>query len=310
MIEMLIQIPGPIFLLYFMLLAAVCIVLAWLLGNADDSDQYCFPELTCLDPFAISALRGGVSSVILTAIFSLWSRSLVDIEKSISFWKGEETYIRSKSSQEMELSPIEKKVYRFLKSPRKPHDLLKDSRLKQRINIYMEPVNRQLEDLCLARTARDRFRIWMALIIAAGIIIMVGGTKLYFGITRNRPVVFLIILLIGSLVILFRILNPTAISTRIGRRYLKALEKHFDWVKESLQSNKIPEGVDPAFSVAVFGIGSLAGVSLYNPFSEIFPARKPTWWCPGACGGGGCGGGGCGGGGCGGGCGGCGGCGG
>jgi hypothetical protein len=132
----------------------------------------------------------------------------------------------------------------------------------------------------------------------------VGGTKLYLGITRGRPVLFLVALLTLSLIGLFRLVKPWAISTRLGRRYLWRLGEHFDWLKESVRSGRIQEGIDPAFGAAIFGIG-IVGSSLL--IGQFFSPSKPSWWSgPGGWSGGcgasaGCGGGGCGG------CGGCGG---
>jgi hypothetical protein len=43
----------------------------------------------------------------------------------------------------------------------------------------------------------------MAIITMAIVIGVVGGTKLYLGVTRSRPILFLVILLIISLIALY-----------------------------------------------------------------------------------------------------------
>jgi uncharacterized protein (TIGR04222 family) len=178
-----------------------------------------------------------------------------------------------------------------------------------RIEAHLKPIYAELENLHLARTEADRSRIWRIFKLLALVIVGIGGIKLYFGFIHSRPVGFLIILLIGSVIALYAALNPNRISTALGQRYLKALGEHFDWLKESIKETRTPAGIDTAFAVAIFGISILGASTLYDPFNKAFS--------PGKAGSGGCGGGywggysGDGGGdGGGGGCGGCGGCGG
>lgn len=76
-LEMLMKIPGSIFLWYFAGLSIVCIVIGWLWKNVDGSIRYLFPELTRFD--TIAALREGMNATIRTAIFSLWNKKLVNL---------------------------------------------------------------------------------------------------------------------------------------------------------------------------------------------------------------------------------------
>ncbi|MEA3324775.1 MAG: hypothetical protein U9Q37_06515 [Euryarchaeota archaeon] len=73
-------------------------------------------------------------------------------------------------------------------------------------------------------------------------------------------------------------------------------------MKESIERGRVPEGIDPSLTIAIFGAGVLSGSTLYQPYREAFSPEKEwesTWWSGGWVGGGGCSGG-CGGGGCGG----------
>lgn len=309
--EMLVQIPGQTFLLYFAVIAVVCIILGWLWANDDGSTAYQLPELTRFDPVAIATLRGGVNSVIRTAVFSLWNKKLVEFKE-----EEKDTTIKAVNSYEgTKLGTIEKEIYDFVRTSASTRVLFEDNDLKEKIEMHLRPVKAELENLHLVRTAEDRVRTWKAAITMSFIIIATGGTKLYLGITHGRPVGLLILSLIVSVIALYVVLNPGAIPTRLGRRYLEELEGHFDWLKESIKDTRSPEGIDPSLAIAIFGIGILGASTMYDPFNKAFPADKAgSGGCGGGCGGyyGGDtgGGGGCSGGGCGGGCGGCGGCGG
>jgi len=89
---------------------------------------------------------------------------------------------------------------------------------------HLERTYYELEQLHLVRNRGDRYRAWSATITMAIVIVAVGGTKLYLGITRGRPVLLLACLLILSLIMLFHFLKPWGSRTRLGRRYLKSLE--------------------------------------------------------------------------------------
>jgi uncharacterized membrane protein YgcG len=142
----------------------------------------------------------------------------------------------------------------------------------------------------------------MVVLVVEGI----GLAKLFLGLTHNRPVDFLIAMLIAALIAMSIAIKPSAKLTSLGTAFLKRLEEHFEWLKEAVKGKEKP-GIDPAYAFAIFGTTVLAGTLLYSSFSEAFPGKTP-----GGCGGGSCGGSGCSGGGGGSGCsgGGCGGCGG
>jgi uncharacterized protein (TIGR04222 family) len=238
----------------------------------------------------------------------------VEIKSSKKSWGGrEKTQIEGVPSPKRALSPIEEEIYQFLKEPQEPKALLKDADLRSRIERHLEPIYSELERLHLTRTATDRSRAWIAPLFMGLVLCAVGGTKLYFGLIRGRPILFLLILLLISLAVLFskRVRKPSGNMTRLGRRYFKQISELFGKVtKESVETGKLPEGIDSAISVAIFGAGALAGTALYGTFVQAFPVKgsgssSSGGWggCSIGCGGG-CGGS-CGGG-CGGGCGGCG----
>jgi len=297
MIETLLQIPGQVFLLYFICAAVVCIGAGWLWANLDGSTQYSLPDINYFDPITIAALRGGGASVIKAVVFSFWVQNLVDIKG-----EGKDTEIKSMGASQKSQGTIEKEIYQFLQTPRKPRDLFQDEGLRSLIEAYLEPVYQKLEHLHLTRTAADHTRAWTAAIVMAIVLVGLGGSKIYLGITHNHPVLFLVILLIVSLFILYAIVSPNAIPTRLGRRYLKELEENFNWIKDSITAERIPDGINPALVVAIFGVGALSETYFYGLFTQAFHSNSSGGGCGGGCGAGcgsddgngGCGGCGCG----------------
>ncbi len=327
LVETLRQIPGPIFLGVFVVLEGVCIGVGRLWANVDRTDRYPLPELTCLDPIAIAALRGRSTGVIQAIILNLASQGLAEVtpRERRHWWQKKEFEIVSVPSRKRLLDPIEEKVYQFLETPigsSKLYQSLAHLQIKQ----HLQSVYAELEDLHLSQFGTNRIRSWIAIIVMALVVGTVGGTKLYLGFMRSaKPVGFLVILLAVGLWVLFAVLKPREkwkIPTRLGRRYLKALEEHFDWLKQPATLSRKSEGIAPSLSIAIFGVGVMGGAAIYADLSrairfafDVNPAREGGFFdslrdfcssisISGGCGGG-CGGGG--GGGCGGGCGGCGG---
>ncbi len=295
MIESLTHISVSLFALYFGIFAAICIIIGKLWINADGSDQFPIPDPNRFDPIAIAALRGGWKSVIRTAIFSLWNRDLIRIGMDAIITQGK--YVaQSVPEQGENLESIEQDIYQFLQTRKGIRELFQDTRLENQIRTRIEPILSELGQLHLLRSASDRFRAWrialfIALLVAAAgitkpytLVTIMGWDKFYIGTARGGSVILLIFLLIGALIVLFAALKPWAPLTRLGHRYCKTLEEHFGWVKESIKINKAPEGIDPAFAIAVFGVGLLTGNALYGTFSQAF-STESAGGAGGGCGG-------------------------
>ena len=300
---MLTKIPGPQFLLIFAALSAASILLSWYWANLDGSRDHKMPGPNTLDPILISALSGGKNAVIRTVIFDLWNRNLIKIS-------GEDAsaIIEGVPSSEKRGSAIHESVYQYMLRGvklKQPSQLFTDAVLNAEIDFLLQPTFRELERQRLLQSTEDlsrtRLAFWTALLIIAGI----GGTKLVLGISRHKPVGFLVAELIISFIALLAALRPWGLKpTRLGYRYLKRLKKHFGWMQEHLSKKNHYTGIDPVFAVAIFGVSPLIGSPLFDPFGKAF--RTGSTNQSGGCGGSS----GCSGGGGGGGCGGCGGCGG
>lgn len=108
MIDLLIKIPGPQFLLLFLIMAVACISLAWLWANSDGSEDQMMPGPTNLDTVSISVLSGGRNAVIRTVLFDLWNRNLIRLEG-----EGNSAALEAVASNEKRGTPIHEAVYQF-----------------------------------------------------------------------------------------------------------------------------------------------------------------------------------------------------
>ncbi len=139
MIEFLTHIPVSLFVLYFGIFTAICIIIGKLWINADGSNQFPTPDPTRFDPITIAALRGGWKSVIRTAIFSLWNRDLIRIGMDATITQGKHI-AQSVPEQGENLEGIEQDIYQFLQTRKGIRELFQDTHLENQIRKRIEPI--------------------------------------------------------------------------------------------------------------------------------------------------------------------------
>jgi uncharacterized protein (TIGR04222 family) len=208
MIDILIQIPGPIFLVLFLIFSAFCIWIAWFWAGNDGSINHPMPSLTGLNPYEIAALRDGRKGVIHTALFNLWQREL--LTKSATGTQVQ----RNDSSTKQPEGAIEERLYQFAMQKREPADFFTDTWLRAYLDKQMVPINQTLTRKHLKRTESHKERTWKAFWVTLFLILGLGGLKLYLGLINYHPVGFLILLLIILPIILWIVLKPTHQNTQ------------------------------------------------------------------------------------------------
>jgi len=148
-------------------------------------------------------------------------------------------------------------------------------------------------------------RLVPALLMA--MVLVLGIAKVIVGISRNRPVIFLVFLCIATMILVAVFGKLPAVRTRSGDRLMASLRRRNSALQATARS--APQNLadtDLALAIALFGPAVLASGALRDLRQALWPVN--TSWeggssCGGAScggGGGGCSGGGCGGGGCGG----------
>jgi uncharacterized protein (TIGR04222 family) len=260
MMDMIIQLPGPIFLLYFTLLATFVLVIGWLWVKTDGSIRHSLPEMSCLSPFEIAALRDGCRGVIQSALFNLWNNNLITLTG-----KGNASQIRRvNSSSHQPENEIEEILYQFASIKRRPTDFFLDPGVLYRIDKQMKSINNTLEKLHLKRTYSQLTRSWLALWITLVIILCLGGLKLYFEIISGDSVEFLMMTIALLVIITLNVLTPSQ-QSQLGQLYLKKLAHHFGRLKTENNNN-----IDSNFRVAIFGIQALACSPQFASFEQVF----------------------------------------
>lgn len=178
--------------------------------------------------------------------------------------------------------------------------------LRGRRNVSLAPAEVRLRrlGLVLDPSSAESFCLRVTSGLPTGALIALGVAKIGVGLARGRPVLFLVILVLVSLVVLgFKVLRVPARSS-LGERHLQALQQR----NSALQTTASRRGAeladaDLALAVALFGPNVLAGGE-YAWMHQTFVQRQSgssdggsssSCGSSSGCGGGGGGGGGCGG---------------
>ncbi|XZE19776.1 TIGR04222 domain-containing membrane protein [Pirellulaceae bacterium SH449] len=303
---------GPDFLKLFSLLIAIASVLAivyrmltssW---NRDDQQS----DVAQLDPWQLAYLREGPLAVAQTAIVDLSAKKLIQAAPS------RKKFVAVGGNERIRLAPVSRAILRAAQMG----EGVKPSQILNVIQYECKKIKEELIDMGVLRSASQRLgAVWPGIVAFGGVIIL-GISKLVVGILRGKPVGYLLLLLILSIVLAI-VLNYTS---RMTKRGVLAMEKgvRSGGQERPSEMERSPSGtansdfalmaLHPiAIGFAAGGFNSISG----NEFVDLTTLkmtrdlRSSASGADGAMTGGGCGGGdgGGGGGGCGGG--GCGGCG-
>lgn len=293
---------GPPFLLFYVVAMFVASIWSYhrgsrLSGRFDN--DHAPGEIR--DPMAAAYLAGGAPRALQSAVCCLFRRGLIDWRKSTF---GGRWIAVADAKPEPGLSPLERAVYSAILGSKKG---LKAAELGNHATSQLSSIEAGLAGSGLRPTQNERaghgFRACLPVVIVIGI----GVVKLFIGLSRDKPVVLLVVLLFLSLIVALIV----GASASKKRGFLTPAGKDLlDRMRETRHKAQTPDSADVstwAMSIALFGPHAdpwIAGQQdLAKELSQLQKSHA-------ASDGGGCGASGCSSGcgsGCGGGCGGCGG---
>jgi len=249
MIEFIRSIPGPLFLLLYIVYSTIVIIAVKLYVSKDDTTQLDVPEPTKVQPVDIGLLKGGVRGAIRVAVYNLLKKKAISIKK-----EGKKIIVRQKSSVGS-LNNLEKAVYRAI------------GKKTDFINIYkgnydsaIIECKRRLQDMHLTPSRntlkRNNIATWLGFIL----LLSLGVLKLILGILHHKPYGFLIVIIVLACIGLYYIVNPAKLRmSNLGKRFVKDAETRFTWTKKIDKRNVQSSQYDVLYGVALFGITPFLG---------------------------------------------------
>lgn len=292
------ELRGPDFLFVYAALTAVAAFVTALLRRLVDGAGVPLesPQQLVSDPYLIAQLRGGSVEALRVAAMSLIDRDLIEHRDGTMKTKRgvEPKHARRK---------IEQDVLRVLEGG-------SDAEALKKLEPSCEPYEERLRALKLIPDDAINTR---RTILFAVMFFLLGGiaaTKIFIGLSRGRPVLFLIIFAAVSAIVLYKVATPR--RTRHGDNLLADVQRLFVGLRT--RANILQRGgatAELALLAAVFGLAAVPP-TVFSYGSFLFPDPRPTSStlsssgcgssssscgsssCSSGCGGGGCGG--CGGG--------------
>ena len=286
---------GEQFLVFYAYSCGIILVVAlcmrWILRGPGASSQS--GDTEDLDAYEIAAISGGERGAIRAAVASLFQRGALIAGAGAKGIARGPVPVR-------QAHPLEKAVlYAVPDSGEVNYDELERAAKSLAQQVRVRP-----QSLGLLLTPSEELLAWLLPMGVAMLVPILGFIKMGVGASRNRPIGFLVLATIGSIILLIAVLRRRKTSTRAGDTLLRRHQKTNAALKATSETSGIAlTPLDVALAFALFGPTSLSGGTLN---------RLRVWYSPpvnsgggggscssSSCGGGGCGGG-CGGGGCGG----------
>ena len=200
-------------------------------------------------------LGGGERRALDAALASLFARRMIEVQSHGP--RQPATLHLVPGIIDSRLHAVEQRVLQTL-----PQDL---RGLRKLFAPLAEKLRRNLESSGLMLSSGQRSQI--QLIVAAPLVLMmlIGVAKVFIGLERERPVAFLVMALVVSLIVLCVVLSKVARRTPAGEAAWKQMAKPAMAPRLQESAPALPEaGHLAAMAVALVGTSALAGAG-YEP---------------------------------------------
>ena len=289
----LLELRGSEFLQVYAGLFVAAVVLGLVLRRVFRARGGAVENAAQLDPYEVAYLAGGPRLAVNTAIAGLYHGGAIRLE-------GTPPKLVSVGDPGRSRPGLEREVHRYVagSSSRSVQEV-------HRAGGAATAARRPLE-LGLALSGVERFQVGLLSVLPLLFLAALGVAKMFVGVSRDRPVVFLGFFLFATLVAIVMFLSKTPRRTLSGDAAIRGLRAENAALQSTARSQ--PASLGAAELAMAMGLFGAATVLRAGPLSDLRNAIIPPGSTGGSSGcGSGCGGGGGGGDGGGGGCGGCGG---
>lgn len=269
---------GPEFLVFYIPYGLCIVALAWLARTLFLAlqRQDTFPNARWMpgiypreaDAPVIAFLRGGHREAVRTLLSRLVGLGLIEVE-------GHQVRARSADPADpgaAPLQPIERGAWRALDhSARSAADA--ESRVQKAVAPHLQEMSQMLADQGLLTGDAQKTALRRLLAITWLAVCGLGLLKLVVGLARGRTNVgFLVLLLIGFTLLIFRLLKlPRRLPA--GDRYLSWLQEAHSGLVQRVESGQRDGAGDLALAAGIYG---LAAVPALAPLGLAFdPAEDP-----------------------------------
>jgi uncharacterized protein (TIGR04222 family) len=259
------DLPGPQFLLLYVVLIIAAAGIARLIKRLLVSPQWSDMRRINLDAYEAAYLRGGARQAIDAAIAMLAQKQLLKISKTTRS-------ISTTGPLPAGAHWFEKAVHQTI-SPKSERQI-NDIRSSSMLTPHTERLASQLKDggLIPADSRWQMARMVSVLVMLA--VLLLGVAKIFIGISRNRPVGFLIFLCIIAGIITLVVYNSRPARTRLGNQALEQLRGESAALQMAARTRPhLLASGDVALAIGLFGIEALAFTN--DSWTDLKTALQP-----------------------------------
>ncbi|MFM9960179.1 MAG: TIGR04222 domain-containing membrane protein [Planctomycetaceae bacterium] len=286
---------GPEFLVFYWVLAGLLlsagIALRWWLRTPADDDG---TDTSGLSPYEVTYLAGAEAATFDAATARLVQGDMLTASAS------NRTLARSTCPLSEQAASVEQAIHEAVGDSTSGTEVVK---VREKYEWAMRPLKRHLQELGLVVSDSDGWSARFLPLLLFLCVPLLGAIKIVVGLSRGRPVSFLVVGSIFLIVVGLIVLGRKVHRSRRGDRVLARLKSENAALRYGAASHSQQlAGSDLVMAVGLFGVSILADGPLAHLVLALRP--PPQAGSNGGCGSGGSscggGGGGCGGGGCGG----------
>ncbi len=278
MLELIKNIPDSTFLILFALYSTVVIYFCKWRAHFDSTHNKSVPEPTQFLPEEIAYLNRGIKGTIVTTTMRLLKNKQISI-KTVDKKLWVKTLKKGNENDKLRASILD-----FFSSERIYADFFSHQKKLTASALFKSSIqNLEKHNLLSDMAIKHRVKIILRGLM---LILFFGGSKLYLGVTYDRTITILVVVLIIAVIVLFAVVQ-LKIST-LGEKLLDLSATRFNW---AIKPDSIPKSQedDLLYAIAVLGITpkiiSQFGSLIDDPtiFQDILN-NKSGGGCAGGCG--------------------------
>jgi uncharacterized protein (TIGR04222 family) len=259
----------PFLVLYLILMGAALTLLLttrWLRGTATapaGSDGT--TRIESEDPYVVAGLVDGARGILQTGLAALATRGLIESHTATPSWIG-----RKKNAQPGNLNGIEAAIWEAIPADRE----IEIRTLRKELKPHLASIRKGVQargwepSTATLNTAR-----WLRVLLVLALVGF-GIAKIAIGMSRDRPVGFLVALTLATLFVGLIIALAIPRRTRAGQSMVSRFRTHEAQIRQTLRQPSLSPDWSLPMMVAIFGGGALAGTALAS-WQPVFTRPLP-----------------------------------
>lgn len=268
------QIPGPFFLIYYTIYAIVLFIMYKPLflkfSQSRYAESFVKPQLSGIEMVVLNNL-GSKLDILKALITSLWHKKILVLQEDGNMKLQPEI-----SNQH--LSRLEQLVASFFKEPQSLKKVLIQKKWVKQFSNNISEIYESLRAKQMMKTASQHRNEVIVYFVAMFLLMSPAILKFRLGLINNKPVVFLMTLLIIYFIV-FLFFYP-AKKSKYAKTVIKDYQEKYKNVRADLSKpHAYDNTIDPLLYAGIFGVSAIFLFPEFGALNSAFPAVSSSSGC-------------------------------